>query len=181
MNLRTWINGTASISRHESTYLQYEDDMVNLTGASDSALSFIEDAVGDIFFFIERCCRKVSIHRNFTPILMTTSQIWPTLKMKRRHKLTADEHIFLLGPYLYTLSRALTTWLATLVLMVPVIILSNISSSASVLVTIALSAGFFLTALLLFTKARTTEIFTAGARYGKTARSWGMCVGVDFH
>ena len=84
--------------------------------------------------------------------------------MKRSHKPTADEHIFLLDPCMTVLSRALTTWLATTVLMVPVIALSNISSSSGRVVTIALSAGLFLTAVSLFTRARTVEIFTAGAR-----------------
>lgn len=84
--------------------------------------------------------------------------------MKRGHKPTADEHIFLLGPRMTVVSRALTTWLATTVLMVPVIILNNISSSSGRLVTIALSGGLFLTAVSLFTRAKTVEIFTAGAR-----------------
>jgi hypothetical protein len=84
--------------------------------------------------------------------------------MKRRHKLTSDEHIFLPGPYLHTLSRALSSWLATAVLMTPVVVLCNISSAAGRLVTIAISAVFFLCAVSLFTKAKTMEIFTAGAR-----------------
>jgi hypothetical protein len=84
--------------------------------------------------------------------------------MKRGHTPAAEQHILLLGPVMYVVCRALTTWLATIVLMVPVIVLSNISSSAGRLITIALSAGLFLTAVSLFTKARTVEIFTAGAR-----------------
>ena len=66
---------------------------------------------------------------------------------------------------MHIVSRALTTWLATIALMVPVIVLSNITSSSGRLVTIAVSAGLFLTAVSLFTRARTVEIFTAGARY----------------
>lgn len=57
--LRKWIKGTASISRDESAYLEHEQDIANLTGATDSALSMIEDTVGDVVFFISRCFREV--------------------------------------------------------------------------------------------------------------------------
>jgi hypothetical protein len=84
--------------------------------------------------------------------------------MKRGHKPDGEKHVLLLGPVMYVVCRALTTGLATIVLMVLVIVLSNISSSTGRLITIALSAGLFLTAVSLFTKARTVEIFTAGAK-----------------
>lgn len=58
-SLRKWIKGTASISRSESAYLEHEQDIVNLTGATDSALSMIEDTVGDVIFFMERCFRRL--------------------------------------------------------------------------------------------------------------------------
>jgi hypothetical protein len=58
----------------------------------------------------------------------------------------------------------ITTWLATIILLVPVIILYNISNPIGRLVTSVVSAGVFLSILSLFTKARTVEVFTAGAR-----------------
>ncbi|KAF2184808.1 hypothetical protein K469DRAFT_708576 [Zopfia rhizophila CBS 207.26] len=148
-NLKKWIKGTASISRQESAYLESEEDLINLTGSRDIALTFVEDLIGDCIFVIERGIRRIS----------------PSGYIKRRHKLTADEHIFLLGPRLSTFCRILTTWVATVVLLVPIFVLSHISNSAWRLVTIALSAGLLLTIVSIFTKARTMEIFTAGASY----------------
>jgi hypothetical protein len=171
-NLQNWVKGTASISRHESAYLDQDEDMANLTGAADSALVLIEDAMGDVVFCLGRCFRRVcDTLRNSRPCSNHPCQMFPTSCTKRGHKLTADEHISIMGPSMSIVCRALTTWLATIALMVPVIVLSNISSSSSRLTTIALSAGFFLTALSLFTRARTVEIFTAGARYAY-AQSW---------
>ena len=67
-NLQKWVKGTASISRHESAYLEQDEDMANLTGAADSALALIEDAMGDIIFFLRRCFRRVgSTSRSSTP------------------------------------------------------------------------------------------------------------------
>lgn len=51
-----------------------------------------------------------------------------------------------------------------MVLLVPIFILCNISGSIGRLVTIALSAGLLLAAISFFAKARTMEIFVAGAR-----------------
>lgn len=55
------------------------------------------------------------------------------------------------------------TWLTTLILLVPVIILYCLSNGSSKLVTIALASGAFLLTLSTFTKARMFELFTAGA------------------
>ncbi|KAF2820163.1 hypothetical protein CC86DRAFT_374406 [Ophiobolus disseminans] len=72
-NLQKWVKGTASISRREFAYLEQGEDVVNLTGASDSALALIEDTVGDAIFFIGRCFRR----------------IFPAACTKRKHALTA--------------------------------------------------------------------------------------------
>lgn len=57
------------------------------------------------------------------------------------------------------------TWLTTLILLVPVIILYCLSNGSSKLVTIVLASRAFLLTLSKFTKARMFELFTAGAAY----------------
>jgi hypothetical protein len=130
----------------------------------------MESIVEDCVFWLNTRLRRVITEQNPPSFLgpnyplTNTSQHFPKASGKRRHKITADEHIFLPGPRLRRFSRALTTWLATLILLVPVVVLYSISSSAARLVGVVLSAGFFLSAVSLFTNARTVELFAAGAR-----------------
>lgn len=69
------------------------------------------------------------------------------------------------SPRLRRVSRMISTWLATLCLLVPVVILYNVSNSIGRLAITVVSAGLFLSVLSLFTKAKTVEVFAAGASY----------------
>jgi hypothetical protein len=82
----------------------------------------------------------------------------------RLTKASRDGNILILGPWLRSISRSITTWLATLALLVPVIVLNSIASSEGRLATIVLSSGIFLSLVSLFTKASTIDIFITGAR-----------------
>ena len=50
------------------------------------------------------------------------------MSKQNRHKITGDESIFLPGPCLRRFGRTLTMWLATLILLVPILVLYCISS-----------------------------------------------------
>ena len=54
-------------------------------------------------------------------------------------------------------------WLTTLVLLVPVVLLNSLSTMVGRLVTIIIAAGVFVFAISFITKAKTSEIFLAGA------------------
>jgi hypothetical protein len=58
-NVMKWVRGTACIARAESTFLDHEEDALNLTGSSDNAVTVIEDYLGDAMFWIERGFRRV--------------------------------------------------------------------------------------------------------------------------
>jgi hypothetical protein len=83
---------------------------------------------------------------------------------RRQDRNLRDTHILILGPSWRRACRAITTWLATVILLVPVIILDNISSFGGRIVTIVLSAGLFLSTVSHLTKAGTVDIFITGAR-----------------
>jgi hypothetical protein len=104
--------------------------------------------------------------RNTSLTISMSQQILPgTITLPRfRQPCTLDENIFIPTPSLRRFSRTLTTLLATLILLTPVVILSGISSQTARLATVFLSAAFFLSAVSLFTDAKTVELFTAGAR-----------------
>ena len=54
-------------------------------------------------------------------------------------------------------------WLTTLVLLVPVVLLNSLSTMVGRFVTIIIAAGLFIFAISFITKAKTSEIFLAGA------------------
>ncbi|KAK8061059.1 hypothetical protein PG997_015280, partial [Apiospora hydei] len=46
-NLKDWTAGTCCISRQETDYLERSDDLANLTGSPDIAISYVESLVED--------------------------------------------------------------------------------------------------------------------------------------
>ncbi|OJD28905.1 uncharacterized protein BKCO1_10400011 [Diplodia corticola] len=152
VSMKNWIEGTGCIQRKESRYLDLEDDLLNLTGTVDSAITRIETVIEDCAVWIaHHICKRIVV--------------LPDAMKPGRQSLTQDEHIFVLGPRLQTFSRALTAWLATVILLMPIVVLFCVSSPVVRLITIIFAAGFFLSALSMLTHARTVEIFTAGASY----------------
>ena len=81
----------------------------------------------------------------------------------RRRKFTNDEHIFIFGPYTQHLSRALMNFFATLILILPVIILNFMSNIVGRLVITIFAAALFVLAVSLLAKAGTAEVLAAGA------------------
>jgi hypothetical protein len=82
-----------------------------------------------------------------------------------RSDLTRDTNIFFMGPHLRSVSRTVTSFLASGILLTPVIVLVCVKSALWRLAIIAIAVLFFLSALSTWTKARTIEIVAAGARY----------------
>jgi hypothetical protein len=70
-----------------------------------------------------------------------------------------------MGPHLRSFSRAVTSCVASAILLAPVIVLVCVRSALWRLVIITVAVLFFLSALSTSTKAQTIEIVTAGARY----------------
>lgn len=73
-NLRNWTEGTGSVSRKETTYLETEEDLANLTGSADLAMSFSESVVEDCVIYLDglisRVC-KPREHPSPSVVLMT--------------------------------------------------------------------------------------------------------------
>lgn len=58
-SLSNWVEGVGSISRHETGYLHYKDDQLNLTGSTDHAVTWIETTVEDSTLWLRSLTRKV--------------------------------------------------------------------------------------------------------------------------
>ena len=150
-SIKNWLNGTGSIARAETNFLEHQHDMANLTGALDSAVNYIE-------ILVERLANRLAAHIRKVKFL-------PEALIPGRGDLTQDPNIFFAGPRLRSFSRAVTSWVAAAILLAPVVLLFCIQDALWRLITITVALLFFLSALSTWTKARTIEIVTAGARY----------------
>jgi hypothetical protein len=61
-SIKGWINGTDCIARAESQFLEEQDDMTNLGGTIDHAVTCIEIVVETIAFGFAARLRKVKQH-----------------------------------------------------------------------------------------------------------------------
>jgi hypothetical protein len=90
-------------------------------------------------------------------------QAFRILTFRRRRDFTEDEHVFIFGSAMTSISRAVMSVLATSILITPVAILEFVSGNVARLVTIVLAAGAFVLAISLLAKTRTVEVLAAKA------------------
>jgi phytoene dehydrogenase-like protein len=83
---------------------------------------------------------------------------------KRRYRITDDENVFLLGPKLRQMSRVFAVLASSFVIMVPTLVIPSIASSGGRVACSVFSAVLFMSVIAFTTRARTVEIFAAGAR-----------------
>lgn len=159
-SIKNWFKGNGSIETAETAFLTHTQDMANLTGALDSAVNYIE-------ILIESAASRLSVHIRKVRFL-------PETLKPGRSDLTQDPHIFFAGPRLRSFSRAVTSCVAAAILLAPVIVLFCIQDALWRLVTITIAVLFFLSSLSTWTKARTIEVVTAGARYVLPVDVFGM-------
>lgn len=59
-SIQNWIGGTGCIARAESDFLQHPDDLANLTGTLDNAVTYIEILIANIACGLSRYIREVA-------------------------------------------------------------------------------------------------------------------------
>ena len=59
-NLKKWTDGTGSLSRTETAYLEREGDLANLTRPEDPVITLSESTVEDCVFWLDRWLGRVS-------------------------------------------------------------------------------------------------------------------------
>ena len=71
-SLRNWVQGTSSLARQETCYLE-SDDLANITGSTDNAITRMESKVEDCAFWLTTRLRRVSANRSFVIQPISTS------------------------------------------------------------------------------------------------------------
>lgn len=81
-----------------------------------------------------------------------------------RSSTSRDEHIFIFPPSLIRkTAQFLIVWLVLILLVIPLVVLNNISSFTNRIVVILAATAAFVLGVAVFSRARTVEVFIAGA------------------
>lgn len=138
-NLKNWIEGKGSIARRETDYLEYGDDLLNLTAPRDEAVTWLEE-------LIYKC--GVGFLRGRIP--------------RSTHSRDPAVHIFK-APLVSRIVKVLAAFLISSLLLLPVIVCHLMTSATAKLAIVTLSTTCFVAALASFANARTIELIVSGA------------------
>ena len=87
-----------------------------------------------------------------------------TKTVQPQSEISRDNNISLLSvSLLQKITRGLIAWLVVLSLLVPIVILNALTSTALRLMVIVLASAFLIAAIAGLTKAKTVEVFVSGA------------------
>ncbi|KAF2495500.1 hypothetical protein BU16DRAFT_561784 [Lophium mytilinum] len=152
-NLENWIDSTGCLARQETAYLGKGEDLATLASPADRALNAFEGPIEGFLIWIATKFNKVWLP-------LESENASPRLQVSR----DPNVHIFS-SALVARLGRFLVASLLVLLLLIPVIIVNAIDSVALRLLVIAISSTIFIIVLSMLTKARTGEIFVAGATF----------------
>ncbi|KAH8589516.1 hypothetical protein B0O99DRAFT_664524 [Bisporella sp. PMI_857] len=142
-SLQNWLDGTGCLAREETAYLAHHRELVSLAPAADNAVLQFEAWVED---------KLIRFYRDF--------------RKSRFHDVSIDANVYIYsGPLIKRTARALLLFLITLLLLMPVIICSTISTISIRMITVIISTVSYLLILSSLTKSRTIELVLAGATY----------------
>ncbi|MCJ1236843.1 hypothetical protein MMC14_004825 [Varicellaria rhodocarpa] len=142
-SLKHWVEGNASLARDETAYLERDTDLMSVVGVEDNALSRL---LALLEHFLVRNFKRFRKNASFS--------------------LSRDPNVYIFsGSALKRITRSLIASLVVFILLVPVIVLNAIDGVAIRMVVIVISSAFLITMLSILTKAKTGEVFMAGATY----------------
>ncbi|KAF8242328.1 hypothetical protein K440DRAFT_565624, partial [Wilcoxina mikolae CBS 423.85] len=141
-NFRNYMDGTKPLVEKESQFQYYQDDLVALSSVDDHG------TLDDIVHFI-------------------LGKVFPRrLTLFRTQMRTSDPYIDLYrNGRVNLLSRFVTTIFVVGLLLIPMIVLYNLSTTQSKFLLILFSTLSFTTIMTLLTRVRKSEVFVAAATY----------------
>ncbi|KAK3343400.1 hypothetical protein B0T25DRAFT_554244 [Lasiosphaeria hispida] len=142
-SLQNWTEATGSVARAELAYLDKADDLLCLATQTDDILVCLE-------------------------LLLERAVIWVAelFGMEVRCGVSRDPNVYIFsGTAISRTAHALVAWLVILLLLIPVIAINALESTLLRLILIVLAAAMAVMLFAVLTRARTWEMFLAGATY----------------
>ncbi|KAK5693657.1 hypothetical protein LTR97_010226 [Elasticomyces elasticus] len=151
-SLQNWIQGTASLSRAETAYLDESKDLAQLALSGDDAMVRLETSVEDLLIRFYRGIRK-----------------------SQHYDVSTDSNVYIhSGMLIKRTARLLLLILVTLMLLMPAVVCTLVSAAATRTLVIASSTVLYLVILLELTNPRIVEVMVAGATYVLLSGTFGM-------
>ncbi|KAI1318414.1 hypothetical protein F5Y16DRAFT_134536 [Xylariaceae sp. FL0255] len=142
-SLMNWLSGNGCVSRLETAYLEYDKDLVSLTGPRDRATSQLENWVEDVLI-----------------------EHYPKFRTLPSHTISTDENVYIYsGSLIKRTARILLFLVISILLLLPIIVCTVITSLMARLFIVVISTAIYLAILSALTRARTFELILAGATF----------------
>ncbi|KAH8589139.1 hypothetical protein B0O99DRAFT_637335 [Bisporella sp. PMI_857] len=142
-SLQNWVQSTGCLSRDETAYLGAEEDLICVAAQTDTFLVRLE-------LLLERALLSC----------------WSGFAGCFRSPISRDPNVYIFsGAFIKRFARAAAASGVVLLLLLPVIVINSLASTLLRLVLIVLSTAMVIILLAVLTKARTGDMFVAGATY----------------
>ncbi|KAI1414644.1 hypothetical protein F5Y13DRAFT_13048 [Hypoxylon sp. FL1857] len=143
-NIQNWIQSTGQLPRSEAAYL-WQDDLVAVGAADrDFTSPVLQGLIEDSVVWLSKLVKWTPLHQ----------------------KVSRDSHIHIISTsVLNGILRFIITLLLMAMLFVPVVISVSIANTAARIGIAMIACCIFILALAMVAKAKTSELFVAGATY----------------
>ncbi|KEF52909.1 uncharacterized protein A1O9_10815 [Exophiala aquamarina CBS 119918] len=142
-SLKHWVEGNACIAREETAYLLQPKDLLSTVPVSDDAVAQVEAWLED----------KI-IHW------------WKDFRELPFHNISRDPNVYISsGSALRRATRFLIALLLVILLFIPIVLCSAQNSMTARMAVVAIAASLFIGIVSIIIKAKSIEIFMAGATY----------------
>lgn len=142
-SIRNWIAGNGCIARPETKFLDHDDDLLTISPPEDGTLSSLENWVEDALIYLNS-----NYYKN------------------RYTSKSSDPNVYVPSASVQThLARAILGLLVIILIIVPVLVCNSLSSITSRVIVIGVATSVFIAIMSGVLRAKTVELFVAGAAY----------------
>ncbi|TPX13063.1 uncharacterized protein E0L32_006489 [Thyridium curvatum] len=148
-SLQNWLESTGCLVRHETSYLERENDLVSLATSDDVALKRLEDFIED---------RLIQYYKGFR-----STKAWP---QRLGFDASTNPDIYLYtGSLIKSIAKGMMVLIMCFLLLTPVVICILVDRTATRISIIFMSTALFLGVLAWLTRSRMIELILAGATF----------------
>ena len=158
-SLQNWLDGNGCLARQETAYLSRYDDLLTAASPGDQSVTSLEAWVEVTLVNVYRYLRKV---RTSTPQANCRRAL--TRRQPLSHEISRDPHVHIFsGSSITTAARVLVACVTVALLLAPSIICITSDSITTRILVIIMATILFIAVLACLARARTVDMFVAGA------------------
>ncbi|KAL8858023.1 MAG: hypothetical protein Q9178_005484 [Gyalolechia marmorata] len=143
-SLNNWVDGTGCLSRQQTAYLAFEDDLITTNSYNDYSFAFLQPKIEMLAIWLYQYFKKHPGTAGF--------------------RASRDKHVFIFPEdTLKRITRMVIAWLTVATIPVPILIVHALRTPGSRVAFTMVALTLLIVVGTCLSGARTTEIFIAGA------------------